>query len=83
MASVTTKPGARQRGVLLRLAFGRSTPALTPSPQALKAHVDRQLADNLHHAAAAVAGKDWVRGWDDPNRAPAAGGGGGGGGQAQ
>lgn len=48
-----------------------------PLPQALKSHIDQQLADNLHHAAAAAAGRDWVRGWDDSNRVAAAGAGGG------
>ncbi|KAI8474349.1 MAG: Flavinator of succinate dehydrogenase-domain-containing protein [Monoraphidium minutum] len=44
--------------------------------RALKDHVASQLADNLHHAAATAAGRDWVRGWDDGNtsRAAAAGG---------
>ncbi|GBF98736.1 hypothetical protein Rsub_11285 [Raphidocelis subcapitata] len=41
---------------------------------ALKAHVDAQLADNLHHAAAASTGRDWVRGWDDSNKQPAGAG---------
>lgn len=37
---------------------------------ALKAAVDAQLAGNLHAAAAAAAGRDWVRGWDDGNSRP-------------
>lgn len=50
-------------------------PTPAPPPKALKSHVDQQLSDNLHHAAAAVSGQTWVRGWDDAmKQAPGAAG---------
>ena len=42
--------------------------------QALKAHVDRQLSEHRASAAMTGVGRDWVRGWDDPNKPLAAAG---------
>lgn len=34
-------------------------------PQALRSHVQQQMAENSDSSTHAAAGKDWVRGWDD------------------
>jgi hypothetical protein len=34
-------------------------------PQALRGHVQQQMAENSNSAAHASLGKEWVRGWDD------------------
>ncbi len=33
--------------------------------QSLREHVKHMMDENRHEAAAAVAGKEWMRGWDD------------------
>jgi hypothetical protein len=42
--------------------------------QALRGHVQQQMADNSDSAAHASSGQEWVRGWDDGSGKPVAAG---------